>query len=1271
MLPLQKQAFMPGENVWKINIDTGGTFTDCIAQGPDGQLLRTKVLSSGCLRGRILQQIAPNTFHISQNWRIDANIFDSYSFRSLSKDGEEATVVSIDLPNSIMILDRPIMVPIPSDFELFANEEAPVLAARLITKTPLNQPFPPLQMRVGSTKGTNALLEQQGANTAFLVTKGFKDLIPIGTQQRPDLFQLDIPPPVLLYQQVLEVPERIAAEGTVLQHLTEIDLHQLIDHLKKHKIASVAIALLNAYRNPVHEQLLSQRLQEEGFQFVSASQALSPAIKLLPRAQTALVNAYLAPVIHNYIRRIRQKMESAGQETTLRIMTSAGGLVDASLFHPKDSLLSGPAGGVVGAAAIAEQLGIDKILTLDMGGTSTDTARYDGQFDYQYITKVGPAEMTSPTLAIETVAAGGGSICYFEDGRLQVGPESAGARPGPACYGAGGPLTITDVNLLLGKLDPSGMGIPIRADRAMEALENLRKELDRTTGIKHTNQELLLGFEQIANEKMAEAIRRISVAKGFDPSPYALLVFGGAGGLHGCKLAELLKIKRIVLPFDAGLLSAYGISQARITRFAYQQILKPLEECKVTLPAIVQSLCEKASALLAEEGIDSHKMEILSQQVFLRFKGQDSSLEVPFSNTIEAAFEESYRKLFGHYPENGIIELESVKVIAGSKRENRPSIFREVKKEVVKSPHKFTAPIDGQQIPVFDWEELKVGDQFHGPAILRNAHATAFIEASWQLEIVGHEKQALVHYTQPSSKTPQSFKQAVALELFTNRFSAIAEEMGAQLQRTAFSVNIKERLDFSCAILDPQGELLVNAPHIPVHLGSLGICARLCLERLPLRPGDVILTNHPKYGGSHLPDITLLSAVFTEKEELIGYVINRAHHAEIGGKRPGSMPPDARSLAEEGVSFVPIYIVEQGKVQWQKIRKALEQAPFPSRMVDDNLADLNAALAALRTGEQALKKLVNQHSLPKVHHYMKALKQMAGQTLAEALKPYEGQTYHATEKLDDGYKIKVQIQNTTGQLVFDFSGTSGVHPYNLNANISIVFSAVLYFLRILCDKPIPLNEGLMQQVEIRLPEDSFLHPKFEDEAQKCPAVVGGNTEVSQRLVDTLLKAFGLAACSQGTMNNFLFGNDHFGYYETIGGGTGSGPGFNGRSAVHQHMTNTRITDPEDLEFRYPVRLIRFEIREGSGGTGKWKGGDGIIREVEFLESMEVTLLTQHRKEAPYGLEGGQAGAIGVQKLIKKNGEEVYLQGVDSIQAEKGDRICIATPGGGGFQAKEE
>jgi 5-oxoprolinase (ATP-hydrolysing) len=1273
--------------MYQIWIDTGGTFTDGLALDKNGTLHRAKVLSISRLRGQLLngKLVAP--------W-LTAPIFDGYQLR-ISETDETFIITSLQT-NGELVLDRPLeTVRETLTVELFTGEEAPVLAARLLTGTPVNQPFPELEMRLGTTKGTNALLERKGGRVALLVTKGFKDLLKIGTQQRPNLFQLAIPPAEVLYDSVREVDERITADGCILTPLSDGTLSELLVSLDKLKPDAVAISLLNAYRNPIHEQQLQKALTAAGFPYITLSTSVSTAPQYVSRTQTAVVDAYLTPVMRSYLDNVQQQLGGS----SVRVMTSSGGLVRADLFQPKDSLLSGPAGGVIGATHVADSILLSRMntvesktlsnspgtLTLDMGGTSTDVARIQGGLDYRYSTKIGPFDLQLPSLAIETVAAGGGSICWFDGRQLRVGPQSAGASPGPACYSPRRQtdeaplLTITDINLLLGKLHPKQFGIPVFPENAQVALDAITRQIN-AAGSAMSPVNVLRGFEHIANETMAGAIRKISVARGFDPKEYSLLVFGGAGGLHGCAIARLLGMEQLILPFDGGLLSAYGIGQANIERMAAQTVLQPLPVVEPSLSDLCQHLIRTATETLRQDVGPEVAIDTKSISVFLRLTGQEATVEVPFSNRLAVDFEQKYQQLYGHFPTdaNGKtrpIEVESLRVLVST-----------VQNELLASgspmSHRHAVPtFETDTYPAFDWTQLQEGDTFRGPALLLNTTSSAFIEPGWRL-VVQTDKNARIDYIADMEEPGESeSNEVIQLELFTQRFRAIAEEMGAQLQRTAFSVNVKERLDFSCALLNANAELVANAPHIPVHLGSLGVCARLVLAKIAIGPGDVVITNHPKYGGSHLPDVTLLSGVFSDEEpgmspQLIGYVINRAHHAEIGGKVPGSMPPDAVSLIEEGVVLEPMYVVKAGELLWQDVGETrglsahFTNAPYPTRALAENQADIEAALASLKAGGTALQTLVQQYGLMTVQHYMNRLQQSATDAILTVLQPLDGQTFSAEESLDDGHTICVRISVANSRIAFDFSGTSGVHPNNLNANISILYSAVLYVLRLWCGKDIPLNEGLMTPVDLILPESSFLNPIFPDAPADCPAVVGGNTEVSQRLVDTLLKALGLAACSQGTMNNFLFGKsagspNPFGYYETIGGGAGATSGANGRSAVHQHMTNTKLTDPEELERRYPVRLHQFSIRAGSGGNGRWQGGDGIVREIEFLEPVQATLLSQHRIVPPYGLNGGGTGATGQQTLIHMDGREESLPGIFTRPMQVGERIRIETPGGGG------
>lgn len=1232
-------------------MDTGGTFTDCIAVDPEGATHRLKLLSSSVLRGQVIGQPDRRTVSVAISWPVTKDIFAGFLFR-VPGERTGTKVVRIDQASNLIVLASSLPRIAPGTFfELSTGEEVPVLAARLLTGTAPGKSFPLMKIRLGSTRGTNAMLERKGARTALLVTRGFKDLLVIGNQQRPDLFTLNIRKPEPLYTLVEEIDERVAADGSVLTAIDPASIKHLVALLRKKRIESVAVALLNAFANPAHETLLASILRGEGFGCVSVSHELSSQIRLLIRAETTVANAYLEPIIRAYLSGIQKGLKSS----QLSMMTSSGSLVKTDTYFPKDSLLSGPAGGVVGAANQALRSGEKRILAFDMGGTSTDVSMYNGRFDYRFESRVGPFSILAPSLAIETIAAGGGSICDFDGHRLTVGPSSAGANPGPACYGSGGPLTLTDVNLLLGRIDPSRFAIPLKPMDSQRALDRLVSRMAKATGRRPSPTVLLETFRQIANEKMAEAIRKISVQQGHDPREFTLLSFGGAGGQHACALADTLGMQRVLIPADAGLLSAYGISQAPVERFEERLILKSWQAVQESLDAQLIQLFEEACKKLVREGYTKKEIQLRGSLLFLRFNGQDTSIELDYSrgDAVLESFRRKYESIYGHWTDREV-EVESIRVIAVVKSSSPTG------KKATPRPH-VPKPLERSGPPVYKWELLQPGARIKGSALVVSGNSTTRIDPGWVFTLDGWGNAILVRQPQHGGKSRHARQSKEgSLELFTNRFTAIAQEMGALLQRTSFSVNIKERLDFSCALLDAAGNLVVNAPHIPVHLGSMGVCVREVRKLIPMRDGDVVITNHPAFGGSHLPDVTLIKPVFFERK-LVGYVANRAHHAEIGGSKPGSMPADARRLEEEGVILTPAYLVERGKPQWESLIQRLTGARFPTRSLQENLADLNGALASVNLGESALVNLCRKHTVGDVTRHMKALRKHASSLLEERLKTLTSKAMRATEYLDDGSELSVKILKAGNKLLIDFTGSAPMHAGNLNATPAIVQSVVLYVLRLLINHPLPMNEGLMERVRLKLPV-GLLNPDF----SLMPAVVGGNTEVSQRLTDTLLKALGMASCSQGTMNNFLFGNDRFGYYETICGGTGAGIGFAGADAVHQHMTNTRITDPEVLEFRYPVRLLRFEVRAGSGGKGKWRGGDGVVREVQFLESLDVNLLTQHRVQTPYALSGGMEGKAGKHVLHRASGQVTSLPGIISFRVDPGDRLVIETPSGGGY-----
>lgn len=1249
---------------WKVWIDTGGTFTDCLAETPRGELKRVKVLSSSSLRAKAIKKSGASQLLIEHSVSASKDILTGYRLHILGHSTRPLQVVSFNPASNILTIsaELPPEIQLPFDFELEGGEEGPVLAARLVTETPLSEPLPPMEMRLGTTKGTNALLERKGARVAWLVTRGFKDLTRIGNQQRPDIFALKIEKPAPFYAEVIEIDERIDSEGKIIRPLDFAKAQEEIQRLMRNGIRSVAVSFLNAYKNPAHETQVAELCAAMGVLFSSVSSQLFPAIKLLPRAETAIVDAYLNPILSNYL----QSVTASLSENKLKVMSSAGGLVNAGEFHAIDSLLSGPAGGVVGAAEIARACGESQILTLDMGGTSTDVSRYAGKPEFRFECEVGSAKIASPSVAVETVAAGGGSICSFDGLKLSVGPESAGAFPGPACYGAGGPLTITDVNLLLERLDEEQFGIPLQKVAAEKRLAEQLRQIKDSSGEEPSPAQLLEGYLQIANERMTEAIRGISTRKGYDPSSHTLLAFGGAGGQHACAIAELLNIKKIIVPFDAGLLSAYGLGMAVEERMITRQVLLPLAELQETYQQIVETAVSQGRALLDTEDVLDTEVSFVA--AYLRFAGQDAVLEIESDDydSLERKFEEKYRQLFGHWVGDRNIEVESIKVKVSAAKK---ATIQEVSHSNRYSPQPLASkevnyPGKERAIKIHHWTGLRPGAFVTGPALVASRTSTIWVASGWSVFFTDGLNAVLQNDSKTVSAKPTEVHEAIALELFTNRFRGIAEEMGALLMRTAFSVNIKERLDFSCALLDPAGELVVNAPHIPVHLGGLGLCVRKVVEVLPLGPGDVAVTNHPGFGGSHLPDITLIAPVYRDSK-LLGYVANRAHHAELGGKRPGSMPPDAKNLAEEGVIIDPMLLVKAGEPNWDEIEKVLTGQQYPTRALSENLADLNAALSSINAGQNALATLCEKEGIDKVGYFMRRLKDYSNEKLWEKLNILSMNALEAEEALDDGSRLKVSVKRSENALKIDFSGSAPVHPGNLNATPAIVRSAVIYVLRLLIEENIPLNEGIMNQVIVVLPQ-GLLNPPFFKDPASCPAVVGGNTEVSQRLVDTLIKAFRLSACSQGTMNNLLFGNESFGYYETICGGTGAGPGFHGADAVHHHMTNTRITDPEVMEWRYPVRVEEFSIRKDSGGKGKWKGGNGVVRKLRFTEPVKLTILSQHRVEKPFGMEGGGEGAAGNQWVESGSGNKTILKGVDAIDLEKGDAVIIETPGGGGW-----
>ncbi len=1214
--------------MWRVAADTGGTFTDCHALAPDGRELRCKVLSTGALRARICQVPNGSGLRLEDAWKMPRGFFVGFEvvlplcpgrrFRVVNSSSDEGLGLMLKFDAVMPHGHEPGMM-----VELTTDEEAPILGARLLTGTSPGSAFPSMQFRLATTRATNALLERKGSPVALFITRGFGDLLLIGDQRRADLFALSYAPRPIFHAAVCEVRERIDAQGRVLNALDEIHLRAEAVALFQSGIRHAAIALLHSHAHPVHERRVTEILREAGFDHITLSSEIAPFTKILPRAQSAVANAYLTAPVASFLDHIALSLHSSFviRHSSFHVLTSAGGLESHTSIRPKDMLLSGPAGGVIGAANAAARLGITRIISFDMGGTSTDVARIDGRPGYRFTQNVAGMSLLAPCVAIETVAAGGGSICQWTPGGLAVGPESAGSSPGPACYGKDGPLTITDVNLLLGRFDATKAPIPLAVEPAQARLDELRARIEKETGKSVAVRELLEGFLRLAIERMADAIRRISVSEGYDPADYALLAFGGAGPQHACALAECLGIRTVLVPGNAGILSAVGLQEALPEHFAERQILRVLEEVLPLLEAMISELANEAREKL--EGIFGKPL-LLAE---LRLRGQDVPMQIAFENAADLPrlYRESYERLFGYTPPaNRIIELVSLRVS-------------------VRSGTRQSSEIIGT-----------IANSATGPALIQDEFSTLVIDAGWG----GEEITGFGWKLSPSSIQQQASSIAFPRDIFRHRLHSIVEEMGALLRRTAISTNIRERLDFSCALLDPAGHLVTSAPHIPVHLGALGVCVRETVKRLTPKPGDTLITNHPAYGGSHLPDITLITPVFDDTARLLGYIANRAHHAEIGGITPGSMPANATRLIEEGVVIAPRHLIKEGRPCFDEIEALFTTAPHPTRNLADNLADLHAQLAANLLGVERLRALAGKD----YREMMTGILADSARVMRERISTIDDCA--ATEHLDDGSCISVVIRKSLSQkLTLDFTGTAPTHAGNLNATTAIVQSVMLYVLRLMLREDLPLNEGLLDPIEIISPP-SLLNPVFTGDAATDPAVVGGNVEVSQRLADTLIKALRLQACSQGTMNNLLFGDATFGYYETIAGGSGAGAGHDGASALHTHMTNTAITDPEIIEQRYPVLLREFSIRKNSGGSGKWRGGDGVVREFEFRAPLTVSLLTQHRVCAPFGIEGGGDGATGIQTLHSR-GRETKLSSSCSIEAVPGDRLRIETPGGGG------
>ncbi len=1196
-------------NKWDFWVDRGGTFTDIVARKPDGTLISHKLLSEN-----------PEQY-------VDAAVFGIRQLMGLSE--------SEKIPDGS-------------------------IAA----------------VKMGTTVATNALLERKGDPTLLLITEGFSDLLRIGYQNRPALFDLNIVLPTLLYQDVAEVPERLDAEGCVVIKL-DVDAAKLSLQVAYMKgIRSVAIAFMHGYLNPMHEQLVAVIAREMGYTQVSTSHETSRLEKLVSRGDTTVVDAYLSPILRRYVTQVTDELEiGSGACDRLFFMQSNGGLTDANLFQGRDSILSGPAGGVVGMVKTAGEADYDKLIGFDMGGTSTDVCHYAGELERTFETEVAGVRMRAPMMHIHTVAAGGGSVLIFQDGRYQVGPQSAGANPGPACYRRGGPLTVTDCNVMLGKLNPQHFPAVFGADANQmldqEIVEkkftHLALKISEELGLPPLSpEETAEGFLRIAVQNMANAIKKISVERGYDVTQYTLNCFGGAGGQHACLVADALGIKRVFIHPYAGVLSAFGMGLADIRALREEQFDEPLEKL-ADADKVLETLSSACFTEVQDQGVEPSSIDIV-KRAHLKYSGSHQSLSVLFGTQAEMVerFDKAHRSRFGFSSAERSLVFDMLSVEAIGESDSTSAAF-------AISSDAECAPL--AQVPVYTnqcWQDvslyarnsLALGQTFRGPMVVTEHTGTNIIEEGWEGEVDAQGNFILNRYKEMQKKVSIGTSvDPIMLEVFNNLYMSIAEQMGTTLANTAYSVNIKERLDFSCALFDAGGNLVANAPHVPVHLGSMSESVKI-LSRLnegQMFPGDSFMLNAPFNGGTHLPDVTVVTPVFDKTgADILFFVASRGHHADIGGRTPGSAPPDSKHIEEEGVVIDNFKLVDRGKLRDKETRDLLASGRYPCRNIDNNMADLEAQVAANATGIREVHRMIESFGINVVQAYMTHVQSNADASVRQVIERLSnGSCVYA---LDSGAEIhvKISVSKKDREAVIDFTGTSKQDAGNYNAPLSICHAVVLYVFRTLVGSNIPLNEGCLKPLKIIAPEGSMINPNYP------AAVISGNTEVSQSIAECLFGALDVIAGSQGTMNNFVWGNERFQNYETIAGGTGAGPGFNGASAVHSHMTNTRMTDPEVLEKRFPVRVEKFAIRNDSAGIGQWNGGEGIERTLRFLEPVTVTTLSSHRRTRPLGRAGGGDGASGVNSIIDKNGQRQLLGGNDERNLNVGDCFEMLTPGGGAW-----
>jgi 5-oxoprolinase (ATP-hydrolysing) len=1228
---------------WEFWIDRGGTFTDVVGRRPDGTLVAHKLLS-----------------------------------------------------------ENP---------EAYAD--ASVQGIRDLLGLALGEPIPQGRVgaiKMGTTVATNALLERKGDRTLLVTTKGFRDALKIGYQARPKIFARHIVKPDMLFERVVEVAERVRADGTVEAAPDLAALREDFERAQADGIDAVAIVFMHSYRYPDHEQQAASLAREMGFRQVSVSHEVSRLIKLVGRGDTTVVDAYLSPILRRYVAKVAGALGGSSpppEEAAipLMFMMSSGGLTAAELFQGKDAILSGPAGGVVGMAQTGREAGFPRLIGFDMGGTSTDVSHFDGEYERAFETEVAGVRMRAPMMLIHTVAAGGGSVLHFDGARFRVGPDSAGADPGPKCYRRGGPLAVTDANVVLGKLMPKyfphifgpGQDQALDADAVRAAFKDLASEVTHRLGGARSAEDIADGFIRIAVENMANAIKKISVQRGYDVTRYALNCFGGAGGQHACLVADALGMTTVLIHPFSSLLSAYGMGLADIRATRQRAIEEPLGvDAMQTFIKVADEIGNSSVHELRQQGIDEAHV---TAHVHLRYSGTDTALIVPartvhvcgtrfgsgetclFSTSIpwedgegqqtigglKSDFEAAHKARFGFIDptKEVVVEAVSVEAVGGGAKFSEPEI------PVIPAP----LPLPKQRTCFFSgsaWHDAAVylrnqlapGHRILGPAVLIEPHQTVVVEDGWQAELTVKNHLVLTRVV-PRARAHAIGTEAdpVMLEVFNNLFMSIAEQMGISLQNTAYSVNIKERLDFSCAVFAHDGSLVANAPHMPVHLGSMDRAVETIIRENAgrIRPGDVYAINAPYNGGTHLPDITVCTPVFDEAgHELLFWVASRGHHADVGGISPGSMSPNANNIEEEGVYIDNFKLVDGGQFREAELYALLTGAKYPARNALQNVNDIKAQIAANEKGVQELRKMTAHFTLPVVKAYMQHVQDNAAESVRRVIDRLHDSEF--SYEMDQGtiIRVKITVDKEKREATVDFTGTSPQQATNFNAPEPVTRAAVLYVFRVMVDDDIPMNAGCLRPINIVIPERSMLSPEYP------AAVVAGNVEVSQAVTNTLFGALGALAAAQGTMNNLNFGNTRYQYYETICSGSPAGPGFPGTDAVHTHMTNTRLTDPEVLEFRYPVLLEDFHIRTGSGGRGKWSAGDGIRRTIRFLEPMECTVLSGHRRVPPFGLAGGEPGQIGENWVRRKDSRMERLQGCDATTLEAGEAIIIQTPTAGGY-----